>query len=124
MWAQILNVLLGLWLMAAPAVLGYGGAAADNDRVVGPIAATFAAIAISEATRGVRLAVLPLGLWMLVGPWLLGGPAPAIANGLLVGLALIGFSLVRGRFTATYAGGWMALLRGHDSDADSRRRAT
>lgn len=122
MWGQIINVVLGLWLMAAPAVLGYGGAAADNDRVVGPIAATFAAIAISEATRGARWANVPLGLWMLAGPWLLGGPTPAIVNGLLVGLALIGFALVKGRFTATYAGGWSALIHGHD--AETRGRGT
>jgi hypothetical protein len=50
MWAQLINALLGMWLMAAPAVLGYIGPARTNDRIIGPLAAGAALIAIWETT--------------------------------------------------------------------------
>ncbi|MGH7966442.1 MAG: SPW repeat domain-containing protein, partial [Candidatus Binatia bacterium] len=50
MWAQLTNILLGVWLMVAPAVFGYVGTASTNDRIVGPLVASFAMIALSEAT--------------------------------------------------------------------------
>ena len=33
MWAHVLAAGLGIWLMAAPAVLGYSGIAAHNDHI-------------------------------------------------------------------------------------------
>lgn len=46
MWPRLANVAVGIWLMAAPAVLAYGDKAAINDRIVGPVAITFATTAI------------------------------------------------------------------------------
>jgi len=112
MWAQIVNAALGIWLMAAPSVLGYHGAARVNDRIIGPIVATFAAVAITEVTRGCRWVNPPLGLWMIVAPALLGGPTPAIVNGLLVGPALVAMSLIKGRVEERFGGGWAVLIRG------------
>ena len=112
MWARLANTAVGLWLMAAPAVLGYSGAAATNDRIVGPLAATFAIVAIWEVTRALRWANLALGLWMLAAPWLLGGyPAEATAGSMAAGALLALFSLVRGKIRQEYAGGWSALWR-------------
>ena len=111
MRAQLLSVVIGVWLMIAPAAIGYGGMAAQNDRIIGPIAATFATIAASEATRPVRWANVVLGAWMvLASPWL-GGPIAAIANEMLAGVALIGLSLVRGRISSRFGGGWSVLFR-------------
>ncbi|QDV33418.1 SPW repeat domain-containing protein [Tautonia plasticadhaerens] len=111
MWAQVINTAIGIWLMAAPAVLGYGGAAALNDRIAGPIVATFAAVAVTEATRGARLVNLPIGLWMVVAPWALGGPTTAVLNGMVVGGLLVGFASIRGRIRERFGGGWVALFR-------------
>lgn len=112
MWARLANTAAGLWLMAAPAVLGYGGPAATNDRIVGPLAATFAVIAIWEVTRGLRWINLALGLWLLAAPWLLGGyPADATANSMAAGALLAVLSLVRGELRKTYGGGWPAVWR-------------
>ena len=112
MWAQLVNAALGFWLMAAPAVLGYGGAMAVSDRIVGPIAATFGIVAVVEVTRGVRWALVPLGAWVVVAPWLLGGPATAIVNGLIVGPAMVALARFGAVSRDQFGGGWAVLIRG------------
>lgn len=116
MWARLANTAVGIWLMAAPAVLGYSGPAAINDRIVGPLAATFAIVAIWEVTRSLRWSNLALGPWLLAAPWLLGGyPAAAMISSLVAGALLALFSLVRGRIRQEYGGGWAAVWRSDDS---------
>ena len=110
MWARIANVALGLWLMAAPAVLGYDGAARTNARIVGPIAAAFAAIAIWGVTRTFRRVTTLLGAWLLLAPWLLTHATDALVNSLIVGALMIGCSLVRGSIEQRFGGGWPTLL--------------
>lgn len=110
MVAQIAAMATGLWLTAAPWILGYGGAAAVSDRVVGPLAVTFAMIALSESTRSVRWANLPLGIWLCMAPWMLGFPAPAAASSLGCGLLISALSVFRGRLTHSLGGRWKALV--------------
>jgi hypothetical protein len=118
MWVQMVSSLLGVWLMAAPAVLGYGDPARTNDRIVGPLSASFAFIAIWEVTRGLRWAGLPLGAWLLVAPWVLGNYASTpTLNSMVVGLLLIALSLVRGNIGQSFGGGWSALLPGREPRA-------
>ena len=69
MWPRIVNIALGLWLMVAPSVLDYGDPAAANDRIVGPIAAALAVIAVWEATRPLRWVNVVLGLWLVIAPF-------------------------------------------------------
>jgi hypothetical protein len=111
MWAQTVNALLGLWLMAAPAVLAYGEAGRINDRIVGPLIATFAWIAVTEVTRGCRWVNVLLGAWLIVAPVVLGyhdkGP---VWNSVCVGIAVVVLSFVRGHIKASYGGGWRALF--------------
>lgn len=112
MWAQGIACAVGLWLMASPQVLGYGGAARINDLVVGPVAAAIACVAIWQVTRPVRWANVVLGAWLVLSPLILGlSPSPA-ANSILTGLALGGFSCVRGRLTHRNGGGWATIFRG------------
>jgi hypothetical protein len=112
MWPRLINTVLGIWLMAAPAVLGYEGTrAADHDRIVGPVLATFACVAIWEATRPLRWVNLLLGIWLVAAPWLIGSPTTATLNGVVVGIVVAALSLVRGRTTHSFGGGWTALWR-------------
>lgn len=112
MWAHLINALLGTWMMAAPAVLGYGDPARTNDRIVGPVAATCAIIAWWEVMRGVGRVNLLFGLWLVAAPWVLGYDATAaLVNSTAVGVAMAALSFVRGRITKRYGGGWAALLR-------------
>lgn len=124
MWAQVVNAVLGLWLMAAPAVLEYGGVAQTNDRILGPVIATFAVIAWWEATRAVRLWNLPLGVWLLLSPWILGyETSVAMLNSVGVGLLVSGLACIQGTVEGTYGGGWSALWRSdtlHEREAQAQ----
>ena len=87
MWSQALNLLVGLWLTAAPGVLGYNGPAALNHHILGPIAASAAVVALWECTRAIRWLNLPIGVWLLIAPWVFAyEPVPrfdSLACGLL-----------------------------------------
>lgn len=109
MWARLINIGIGIWLMAAPAVLGYGGVASNHDRIVGPLLASFACIALWEVTRPLRWVNLLLGGWMLLAPWILGFGPTATVNSLLAGAAVAGLSLVRGTLSHRFGGGWSSL---------------
>ena len=112
MWAHAIVSLVGIWLMAAPAVLGYGGVAANHDRIVGPVVASFACIALWEVTRPLRWLDLAAGLWLIAAPWILGFARDAAVNSVIAGLAIAALSLVRGKLTHQFGGGWRTLLPG------------
>ena len=111
MWAQAVCTLLGIWLMAAPGLLEYGRPAATSDWIVGPLIATFACIAIWEATRSMRWLNLPLGLWLLTTPWLFEYSHEARVNSLAVGLAVSVLAFVGGHVTEQFGGGWSMLWK-------------
>lgn len=111
MIAAIAATLLGIWLMAAPAVLGYAGLAADHDRIAGPIAASFAWIAISAVTRPMRRVVLVTGAWIALAPFVLGFEGAARWNGVVTGVLLVALSLVRGQVRDRFGGGWRAAFQ-------------
>jgi hypothetical protein len=112
MWAQCLNTLLGIWLMAAPTILGYAGPARTNHHIVGPLVVSCAVIALWEVTRSMRWGNLVLGLWLLVAPWIFASTWVVILNSSITGLLLIAFSCVRGKMDPQqFGGGWSALWR-------------
>lgn len=108
-YAQLLVSILGIWLMAAPDVLGYGGALADSNRIVGPLLVTTGGIAIWEVTRKARLAALPLACWLLASPWIFGAPTEAIISNMATGIAAGLLSLVHGHVPDKFGGGWVAI---------------
>ena len=99
----------GEWAITRP--LGYSGPAAVNDYIVGPVAASFAAVALWEVTRPLRWGNLALGLWLLAAPWALGYGWTALANSTVVGVLLITFSLVPGPRWHRIGGGWAFLWK-------------
>ena len=107
--AQPVGMAVGVWLMAAPAVLGYADSAAtDVHRIVGPVAASAALISVWEATRGARLVNLILGTVLILAPLAVGHPGDAAANGLTSGMALVAASPFGGRSRQSMGGGWRA----------------
>lgn len=109
--AATVGVAAGVWMMIAPAVLGYAGSAATSDRIVGPTAAALAWIAGSEATRSLRWGNVALGLWAIAAPLLLDHSAAAAAHSVISGILLIVSALaIGGMPRERYAGGWKALL--------------
>ena len=74
MWPPAVTGMLGVWLAAAPDVMGYGGHARLSNQFVGVWMATFGAIAMSECLRAVQWANLALGVWLVAAPFLLEYP--------------------------------------------------
>ena len=112
MWAQMINALLGVWLIASPAVFGYAGAARLNDVVVGPIAATFAIIALWEVTRVLGKANVVVGVWLVVASWMLGYQnVIATVNQFVVGVIMAALAMTRAKPAGKFGGGWRSLVR-------------
>jgi hypothetical protein len=109
MWARILTIGAGLWLMIAPSVLGYSGAAAHINRITGPLASTFALIAMWEATRAMRWAVLPITLGTLLAPLLFEHSSVATVSNVLTAMIMAVCSFVKGKRQHQFGGGWRAL---------------
>ena len=97
--------------MAAPAALGYGGAARIIDLVVGPIIASFAIVAIWEVCRSVGRANVILGAWLMLAPWLLSYEAQATANSLSTGIVIAIFGYLAKAPADRYGGGWSDLWK-------------
>lgn len=124
MWAQIINAILGIWLMVAPSVLNYGSSGTDSCHITGPLIATFAIVSFWEATRAVRKFNIPMGLWLLLAPWVLGyGETLPIVNDMFCGALVIAFALVKGKIEGTYGGGWKAIWQSdslHEREAGNK----
>ncbi|HYF00829.1 MAG TPA: SPW repeat protein [Planctomycetota bacterium] len=110
MIAALAACAVGFWLTAAPQVLGYGRPAAISAWIAGPLIATFAGIAVTESTRGMRWANLAPAAWLLAAPLLLGHGTAAALNSVLCGAAVAALSFVRGRMRHRFDGGWSMLL--------------
>lgn len=107
--ARYVNIVLGVWLMAAPSILSYGPPAQTNDRIFGPIAVTFATVAIWETTRVLRWGNFWIGLWLIAAPWILGYGTTPLINSVLVGAVIAGLALIRGDITDKFGLGWSSL---------------
>ena len=107
--------------MASPAVLDYADPARANDRIIGPIVASMAIVAIWEIARPLRWVNIILGAWLLIAPWLLGYLPHPRWNSLAVGALVLASSLVKGPRTRQIGGGWSSLWKGMPPDGRSRR---
>ncbi len=114
MRAQIINAMIGIWLMVAPSALHYTTSGAISNYIVGPILATFALVACWEVTRVLRKVGIAIGVWLVFAPWILGySEMLPILNDTLCGIAAIIFAFVKGEIKSNYGGGWQALWQTH-----------
>ncbi len=110
-WNLVVCALLGVWLMAAPSVLGVRGTAADSTHMIGALVVTFAVVAFAEPARMVRLLNGLFGLWLLVAPWFLeGGNRTWLWSSVATGAVLSLLSLRRGPVVDRY-GRWQRFIR-------------
>jgi len=115
MWAQLVNTALGVWMMAAPAVLGSTGGAATNARIIGPLIGSFAFVAAPQINRGVRWVNVPLGIWLAIAPFVLNGySAASTVNSVIVGLVVAALAPIGHTDQATFGGGWKTLFATDD----------
>ncbi len=110
MWARLVNAALGMWLMAAPMVLGYSAPAGPNDHIIGALVAAISIIAISEVTRSLRWVNSVFALWLVLAPWVLSYPHGwLIVHSSLIGIVMWFVTAVRGPIKQQFGGGWSAL---------------
>lgn len=112
MWAQTINTLIGIALMALPTIFGYNGFAADNDHIMGPLVASFAIIAMSGCTRMVAFCNIPLGIWLVLAPWILGyDDALNFYIDIGSGIAITLLAFIRRDTSNQYGGGWSVVWK-------------
>jgi short-subunit dehydrogenase len=115
MWAAILNILLGLWIMIAPVLFEFEKTSANNHYIVGPLVITMAVASVWEVNRSFRYFNLIAGIWLAISPAILSYENyEAIANTFGSGIAMIFLSLVKGEIKHQFGGGW-AILFGTDT---------
>lgn len=106
-WTLALSTALGLFLMFTRLTFGTEGAMANSDHLMGALTITVAIIATAEVARALRFINVLFGGWLLAAPFLLeGGSSTAAVASIVVGLALIGLSLPRGRRSNEHYAGW------------------
>ena len=112
MWAHVINAYLGVWLMASPVFFDYQGIGRTNELIIGPIAATFAIIAVWAITRVLGKINVALGMWLVVAPWVLGYESmiPTIHHS-IVGITLSALAMTRVTTAGKFGGGWSSLWR-------------
>lgn len=118
MWPRLLNTALGLWLMFAPAVLGYSttdALASSTDRIIGPLVMSAAIAGIWDEIRPLRWVNVVLGALLALAPLVLGPflgwPIAGAVNAVAIGLAISGIGLIRGRIDNEFGGGWRSIWR-------------
>lgn len=112
-WPMI-SALCGIWLMIAPHYIEMDKLCSNHDRIIGPLIASFAIMAMTQATRPLRFVVLVLASWLLIAPFVLGywdSEQPARNNDMIVGVISISASLVRGKINEQFGGGWRVLWK-------------
>lgn len=109
MVARLASAALGVWLMAAPAVLGYGDPARTADRIAGPVVFALGFVGAWPVMRSLRRAELVAGVWLVLAPWVLGYNAVPFINGSIAGLLLAALSFAGGETGRSFGGGWSAV---------------
>lgn len=110
MWARVIIIISGVWLMVAPAIFRFNKTISDNAHIVGPLIATFAIVALSECTRNVRYFNLPLAAWLLFAPWVLHyDNTTALINDYAVAFLVGGLTFVPPKRQHRFGGGWPAI---------------
>jgi hypothetical protein len=104
-WHDLVEFLLGSWIILAPFVLGFfsEGGPAGTAILIGSLVVGLMIIGISVPSYWEEWTSLALGLALLVSPWVIGYSAMMVATAnavisgaLLAGLAVIGLIRERG----------------------------
>jgi hypothetical protein len=97
MWARVVEVMLGLWLVISPFVFGHAeqGALWINDLICGSAIVTLALLSFWHPLRYAHLAIVAIGLWLVFFGFVTPSPAlPASQNHILLGLLSAMFGII------------------------------
>ena len=118
--AQWVVAAVGIYLMAAPAIWDFSGAAADVDRVIGPLVGSFALIAAWECTRNVRwinLVFVAVLVLLALSPWPVATPGGAIVSDLIAAVLIAALTLLPYPPIGRFGGGWVWMFPGRPKAA-------
>jgi hypothetical protein len=91
-WQDPVNLVLGLWMIVSPWVLGYQAASAaqSNAVTVGGVIAILATLELFNVTAWEEWGNFALGIWLVISPWVLGFGTitAAMANAVIIGVAV------------------------------------
>jgi uncharacterized membrane protein len=110
MWTQLLAALLGVCLLAAPAVTGQSQPEALLAQLAGALIAGVALVASSELMRALRWLTATLGLALVAAEAVVGASGPMGLFAALAGTAVLLLSLLPGSQRHVFAGGWRSLF--------------
>lgn len=111
MIAQIINTLVGLWLMVVPSVIVLPDTVKAVCFVLGPLIASVGYIAIWDPMRLVRWVNVVLGLVLFSSLFWESMSAQAMWHLGVISVVIVLMACQRGRQRYSYAGGWTMLMR-------------
>lgn len=92
MWARVVEIMLGFWLMASPFIFRFSatdGGSSVNELSSGLLVAICGLLSFWHRTHWAHLLILAIALWLIVSGFLAGHPAPPAAqNEIIVGILL------------------------------------
>jgi len=100
-WQDWANLVLGLWLVLSPWILGFSGtsSATWNAVLLGLAVGLLSLLRLQGGPLWEEGANVVLGVWLILSPWILGfsGEAGATWNAVIVGLlvGLLALSVAR-----------------------------
>ncbi|MGD9689875.1 MAG: hypothetical protein AB7K52_09510 [Phycisphaerales bacterium] len=109
MWAHLLAIGCGLWLMASPDVLALARPAAVSAWVAGTLAVTTSTVALWEATRPMRWMTVLIAAWLVAAPLCIEHEWVSGVNSVLCGTVIGLLSCRRGPLTHSFGSGWAGL---------------
>ncbi|MER3479444.1 MAG: hypothetical protein C4327_02900 [Meiothermus sp.] len=106
-WQDISNLVLGLWLVLSPWILGYASTSAAlwNGILVGIVVAVLALTHMRGGPLWEEWVSLALGIWLILSPWLLGFSSLSVPtwNAVVVGVLVAILALAATRQKPTHA---------------------
>src|SRR5207247_8449168 len=96
-FVDVVNLIFGAWLFAAPWLYGFAsGAAGWNAWIMGALIALVAIAALAAFAEWEEWINLVLGLWVLVAPWALAfaGNVGAMGNHVAVGIVVAALAAI------------------------------
>lgn len=111
MWAQIINTILGIWIMTSPYILKFeDNKIADFNFITGPLIVTFSIISYAQVSRSISKGNAVIALFLIIVSFF-AADTPALFSNLISSLLIILFSFVKGKITDKFGGGWISLFQ-------------
>ena len=110
MWKRIVNILIGLWLVVAPAILRIDREAAVVLYIIGPLVTSVAIISMIESVQNFRYVNIVFAICLMFSLLFLEADRGLVISNLICGFAITGCALVRGKVKKRFGGGWRSLL--------------